>query len=183
MRNAFLVFFLFVFSLPVIADQENEDSHLLNAEQVIRVGYPVADWQPFTYIGKDGNAIGLLPSILQEITKNSGYRTEVVTYPNYQQVTQALRDREIDIIMGASKTPERMTWLSFSSPLMLVPIAGITYQENTNSLFELKGLRIATEKGFAINDQLRNGPNSVKVINYTDSLSAYKTVLNGSSDA
>ncbi|MGS0692500.1 transporter substrate-binding domain-containing protein [Shewanella sp. 30m-9] len=183
MRNAFLVFFLFVFSLPVIADQENKDSHLPNAEQVIRVGYPVADWQPFTYIGKDGNAIGLLPSILQEITKNSGYRTEVVTYPNYQQVTQALRNREIDIIMGASKTPERMTWLSFSSPLMLVPIAGITYQENTNSLFELKGLRIATEKGFAINEQLRNGLNSVKVINYTDSLSAYKAVLNGSSDA
>ncbi|ABV86236.1 transporter substrate-binding domain-containing protein [Shewanella pealeana] len=183
MRQALLILILFSLSFSAIAGQAKNDTAAATEGRVVRVGYPAADWQPFTYVSKDGKVIGLLPSILQEITINTGYRTENVIYPNYEEVTQALRQGEIDIIMGVSKTPSRLTWLSFSSPLMLVPIAGITNQKNINNLLELKGQRIAAEKGFAINEQLRSSASQVEVHSAPDSLAAYKSVLTGSSDA
>lgn len=179
MRQVLIILILFFISAPLIAD----DAQSASNKNVIRVGYPASDWQPFTYVSKDQKVIGLLPSLLQEVTKSSGYRTENVIYSNYEEVTQALRQGEIDLIMGVSKTPERVAWLSFSSPLMLVPIASLTKQENTNNLLELNGKRIAAERGFAVNELLRDSTDQVKIYNTTDSLTAYNLVLSGNADA
>ncbi|MEZ9594793.1 transporter substrate-binding domain-containing protein [Shewanella sp. 10N.261.52.F9] len=188
MRQALLLLILFVFPLSGNANSDTEgtsilDNQVINTNKVIKVGYPAPDWQPFTYVSKDQKAIGLLPSLLQEITKNAGYDIEVVIYPSYKQVLDAVKQGKIDIVMGASKTPERSTWLSFSSSLMLVPKAGITYQQDDFSLLNLQGKIIATEKGFAINELLRTHTNQVEIANFLDSQQAYKSVLNGTSDA
>ncbi|MDR8524916.1 transporter substrate-binding domain-containing protein [Shewanella fidelis] len=180
MRQALIVFFLLFTSFNILAQETNKP----DLERVVRVGYPTFDWQPFTYISKDKQVIGLLPAIFQEIAKNSGYQIEVLTYPSYAEVNQALRHGEVDIIMGASKTPERVTWLSFSSPIMLVPNAVITHEPNINSLLELKDQHIATEAGFAINEVLlRATASQIELSNYPGSQDAFSAVVKGYVDA
>ncbi|GIU12046.1 MULTISPECIES: transporter substrate-binding domain-containing protein [unclassified Shewanella] len=183
MRQAILVFILFFLPLTAIAEQGENGASKASQSQVIKVGYPASDWQPFTYVSKNGKVIGLLPSILQEITKQTGHLTENVIYPNYEEVTKALRRGEIDIIMGVSKTPNRLTWLGFSAPIMQVPIAGVTYQKNINNLLELEGQLIAAEKGFAINELISNFSSQIDLTNYSDSKEAYKAVLKGDAQA
>ncbi|MCL1138764.1 transporter substrate-binding domain-containing protein [Shewanella pneumatophori] len=180
MHRALLILFFLLASFNVFA-QETEDQ---GSEHIIKVGYPAFDWQPFTYVSKDKKVIGLLPAIFQEIAKNSGYQIEVLTYPSYAEVNQALRHGEVDIIMGASKTPERVTWLSFSAPIMLVPNAVITHEPNINSLLELKEQHIATEAGFAINEVLLRATGSqIELSNYPGSEDAYSAVVKGYVDA
>ncbi|WP_028765897.1 transporter substrate-binding domain-containing protein [Shewanella fidelis] len=180
MRQALIVFFFLFSSFNILAQETNKPE----LERVVRVGYPTFDWQPFTYVSKEKKVIGLLPAIFQEIAKNSGYQIEVLTYPSYAEVNQALRHGEVDIVMGASKTPERVTWLSFSSPIMLVPNAVITHEANINSLLELKDQHIATEAGFAINEVLlRATASQIELSNYPGSQDAYSAVVKGYVDA
>ncbi|GIU41689.1 hypothetical protein TUM4438_06520 [Shewanella sairae] len=183
MRQALLLILLVSVSLSISASDKTNAPSAIDSNNVIKVGYPASDWQPFTYVSKDKKAIGLLPSLLQEITKNAGYEIDVVIYPSYEQVLRAVKQGEVDIVMGASKTPERTTWLSFSSSLMLVPKAGVTYQKDNFNLLNLQGQVIATEKGFAINELLRTYTSQVKIANFLDSQQAYKSVLNGTTDA
>ncbi|MCG9729861.1 transporter substrate-binding domain-containing protein [Shewanella sp. Isolate13] len=180
MRQVLFVFILFFVSIGTTA----QEMPSVNEEQVVRVGYPAFDWQPFTYVTKEKKMIGLLPSLFQEIANNSGYRTQIVSYPTYIEVLQALRDDEIDIIMGVSMTPERMEWMHFSSPLMLLPYAAITNDTNVSSFIELKGKHIATETGFAINEVLSNSAGSqLKVTGYSGSQEAYSAVVDHAADA
>ncbi|WP_299801896.1 transporter substrate-binding domain-containing protein [uncultured Shewanella sp.] len=180
MRQALFVFIFFLVSIGATA----QETPPANEERVVRIGYPEFDWQPFTYVTKDKTIIGLLPSLFQEVANNSGYRTQIVSYPTYNDVLQALRNDDIDIIMGVSMTPERKEWMHFSSPLMLLPYAAITNDTDVSSFIELKGKHIATETGFAINEVLANSAGSqLKITGYAGSQDAYSAVIEHAADA
>ncbi|WP_281223166.1 transporter substrate-binding domain-containing protein [Photobacterium sanguinicancri] len=153
-------------------------------KKVLRIGYPNFDWAPFTYVSDRGHMAGLLPSIVYEIAKKSGYTTQTVIYPNFDDVLKGFNNNEIDILVGVSSTFERKKIMHFSKPLVVVPMAVVSKDPSIQNIQDLTGQVISVESGFAIEEQLRQLANKkLNIEQYSSSSAAFNAMRIGDANA
>ncbi len=153
-------------------------------KKVLRIGYPNFDWAPFTYVSDRGHMAGLLPSIVYEIAKKSGYSTQTVIYPNFEDVLAGFNNKEIDILVGVSSTFERKKIMHFSQPLVVVPMAVVSKDPSIRNIQDLTGQVIAVESGFAIEEQLHQLSNKkLNIEQYASSSEAFNAMRVGDANA
>jgi len=165
--------------LPLIASAQSNDDL-----PPLRIGYPAFNWAPFTFVSQKGHVSGLLPSIVHELALISGYKTETQLYPTFTDVMTAFNNNEIDILVGVSSTYERQKYMSFSKPLVVIPMAAIAQREGLQSIQQLKNKLIAVEQGFAIGEQLQQiAEGKPQVVSFPTSEQALSAVIHGTATA
>lgn len=169
---------------PVSMDIKPVSTILPEQKKVLRIGYPNFDWAPFTYVSDRGHIAGLLPSIVYEIAKKSGYTTQTIIYPNFEDVLEGFNNNEIDILVGVSSTFERKKIMHFSQPLIVVPMAVVSKDPAIKNIQDLAGQVIAVESGFAIEEQLRQLTNNkLNIEQYSSSSAAFSAMHIGDANA
>ncbi|MDO6500080.1 transporter substrate-binding domain-containing protein [Photobacterium sanguinicancri] len=169
---------------PTMVDTKPATTVLTVQNKVLRIGYPNFDWAPFTYVSDRGHMAGLLPSIMYEIAKESGYTTQTVIYPNFDDVLKGFNNNEIDILVGVSSTFERKKIMHFSKPLVVVPMAVVSKDPSIQNIQDLTGQVISVESGFAIEEQLRQLANKkLNIEQYSSSSAAFNAMRIGDANA
>jgi len=98
-----------------------QEEQWLQAHPRIRVGYdPV--WAPLGFTDRNGAFAGVSADYLEEVGKQLGIRFQVETSPSWKEVLQRASNKELDLVPGIRKTPERVEQLEFTQPYLSSPV-------------------------------------------------------------
>ena len=112
---------------------------------------PEKDDGPFVSETAAGGVQGLSIDMLDAI--KGGLNAPVLTLPAQPLATilEAARRGEVDLISSLRPTPERSTYLAFTSPYVQVPAVLVVRQSlSPPQLSNLNGQRVAVGKGYAV---------------------------------
>lgn len=106
---------LLLLTLLVICGQSGiahaQDDKFVCSEP-IQIGFN--DWAPYAWIDESGNAVGLDVDMLTLVANNLGCKVEFIQMP-VKRAHQMLKVGTLDMMMGASYTPEREKYAYFSN--------------------------------------------------------------------
>lgn len=96
-------------SLPVIDARVlgDEERAFVAALPEVRVGIPLPPPGPYEVIAADGEISGIHPDMLVALARTFGLRLRPVVLPNWSSTLQAVRLREIDMVMTLGVTASR----------------------------------------------------------------------------
>ena len=193
-RCKILTVILFFLSIVVAAGQDRPDQKdlltpgerqwLVEHDRLIRIGIteiPVQVLRGAT----TGDYKGLAIDYIKLLERNLGCKFKLVYYKTWNEVMQAARNKEIDMIFAAQETPERSEYLLFSKPYIELPNM-IIVRKNMKGPFTLKmmtGLKIACSEGSAVHEFLRENYVYLDIYPVTDELSGLIKVSFDEADA
>ncbi len=131
-----------------------EELAWLKQHPVIKVG-PDPDYAPVEFF-ENGGYRGISVDLLEAIETRYDLRFEYITYSTWQEVVEASRSKEIDMISAIMATESRREFLSFTKAYLVMPTK-MYIREGTPQFGDLsksKGKRIAAIRGYATTDYL-----------------------------
>lgn len=150
----------------------------------IRVGLERKGWPPFDLMGEDGSYQGISADFLRLLGERLGLGVEPVYFDDWPQAREALRRGEVDVVPSAAKTPERERWMAFSDPYLTTTSLIYSRRETPyRSLEELAGRRVAVERGYAMEDRLRQRSRDLQLVETSDTEAALRALSSGRADA
>jgi PAS domain S-box-containing protein len=140
----FLLFFARHGSCRTFDPLTPEERSWLAEHPVIRVA-PDPEYQPLEYFTENGVYQGITADYLSLIEKRLGIRFQVVRLRNREEIFHKLRNRQIDVIGAATKTPQRTSYLLFTRPYLEIPLVIITRKKPDRALApdQLPGKRVS----------------------------------------
>lgn len=122
----------------------------LAAHPHIRLGYDPS-WPPFSYREPNGALSGIDADVLALISQRLGVRFELVTASTWSEVYARALARDVDVLGGTARTPERQPFFRFSEPYLSFPVAIITRADAPFlwSAQDLVGRKIAAPRDYA----------------------------------
>ncbi|WP_445941118.1 response regulator [Pseudomonas sp.] len=172
-------------ALAVAALPLNEQQRVWTAEHaVIRVGIERSGWPPFDVLDKQGQHRGLSGDYLALLGQRLGLRFEPVLMDDWDSALKALRSGQVDVLPSVAKTAEREAFMAFSEPYLtsssLIFTRGDQAVQRTR---DLAGKRAAIERGYALQQALREQVEGVQLIEVGDTEAALRAVSSGRADA
>ncbi len=152
----------------------------LDKHKVIRLASDYS-WPPFEYIEKDGTYHGIGADYMALIEQRLGIRFEVSPRRAWQEITDMVANKELDILSCAMETEQRQKYAIFTQPYISHPMIIVT-RDNIDFVEGIDGLagkKVSIEKGYGSYDLMLDRHPEVNIIPYTDSLSAMMAVSNG----
>ncbi|MBD9358551.1 EAL domain-containing protein [Methylomonas albis] len=121
----------------------------------IRVGID-RDFPPYEWLDSAGEYRGMIAEHLQLIERRLGVKFVITKDKSWQEVLDMAKRGELDMLAGASKTPDREQYLNFTQPYISTPtlIIGDETSGYINSLQLLAGRQIAIEQGYFVQELL-----------------------------
>ncbi|MBY5943758.1 transporter substrate-binding domain-containing protein [Photobacterium rosenbergii] len=171
-------------SLSTVASQEPT----IAQKTQVRVGFPGFNLPPYIfvsptleqnitaegYVASPDSYSGLLMDVLKQVSHHAEFDYQVVFYPTFEDVTNAFKAGELDLLAGVTSTSNRQGYMSFSEPIFSLRRGVVTLNKPINHYQELDSEVIAIEQGFALQEllptilpwaQLRPVPDSEVAIN------------------
>ncbi|MGV3532244.1 MAG: response regulator [Chthoniobacteraceae bacterium] len=144
-----------------------------------------ASSMPFQWIDERGNLQGAARDYKALLEKRLGVRLEVIPAADWDESLQQLRERECDISLMTAETPSRAEFLSFTKPLMTLPLVIIVRREGApvRNVSELAGQRLAVARNWPIHEKLRKDQRNIVLLPRDDVGSAISAVALGDADA
>ena len=139
-------------------DPLTEEERLwLDAHPVITVA-PDPVFPPVEFYDVDGVLRGIAPEYLDLIGQRLGVEFEYIRYENWEQVILDAMAKRVDMLSAASPSPQREEYLLFTEPHTVIAGILINLQsgEETLSIDELEGMRVATVSGYVWQDYIEN---------------------------
>jgi len=142
-------------------------------------------WPPFEFRGADGQHQGISADYLKLVGQKLGVKIEVDTQKSWPQTLQALQSGELDAVAALDQTPQRQTYLRFTSAYLESPLRIYSHsqREDIHSLSDLAGLRVAIESGYKVEDLLRREYPQMQLLVVENTLKALQAVSTGAADA
>ncbi len=160
-----------------------EEKAWIAAHPVMRVAAD-PDYAPFQFRNEAGDSEGVANEFLNIIAQKLGIRFEYLQPESWSQSLQLVKERKADMVAVATETPERLEYLRFTAPYVEFPDVVITRAGHTvSSLDDLKGMKLATIQGFAINEYLRKNQPDIQLLMAPDVKSQLQMVSTGEADA
>jgi PAS domain S-box-containing protein len=148
----------------------------------IRIGITVI---PPQVLRGDGKHEGLAIDYIHLMERKLGCRFELVPYATWNEVIQAARLRQIDMIFAAQRTHERLAYLLFTQPYIELPNMIVVRKDRQggSSLKNMKEWSVAVSEGSAVHEYLKNQFGYLDLRPVTDELSGLMKVSMGEVDA
>lgn len=160
-----------------------EEKAWIDTHSVVRIAAD-PDYAPFQFRNAAGDSEGVANDFLAIITQKLGIRFEYLQPGSWAQSLQLVKERKADMVAVATQTPERQEYLRFTAPYVEFPDVVITRAGHTiASLAELNGMKLATIKGFAINEYMRKNHPAIRLLMAPDVKSQLQMVSTGEADA
>lgn len=132
------------------------------------------DWMPFEKL-EDSKHIGMSADYMKIIKENLHIDIELVPTKSWTQSVEFAKKRKCDIFSLAMQTPERKTYMNFTTPYLEIPLILAT-KPNVPFVVDfhtLKDEKIGIPKGYAFVEILKNKYPNLEIIevkNITDGL-------------
>jgi PAS domain S-box-containing protein len=159
-----------------------EDRLWLSQHPNVRVGITVI---PPQVLYDHGEYTGLAIDYIHLLERKLGNRFELVPYTTWNEVIEAAKKRQIDMIFAAQMTPERLTYLRFSKPYIELPNMILVRKDRAGgqSLKQLTGWRVAVSQGSAVHEHLKAVGPALILVPVQDELTGLMKVSLGEADA
>jgi signal transduction histidine kinase len=110
------------------------------------------DWQPFSSVGADGKLSGIDIDVMALLSKRLGVDFEMSTAPTWSDVYAKGLAREVDLLAGTARLPEREPYFHFTEPYESFPLVIVERTETPvfSSLQDLVGRNVASARDFAL---------------------------------
>jgi len=131
-----------------------EERAWLAEHPVIRIA-PDPGYEPIEFFSGKGVYSGIAADYLSLVQKRTGIRFQVVRLRNREEIFTALRNREVDVLGAATKSPQRSRFLLFTSPYLEIPLVLVTrITEGNMKPDQLKGKRVSVVSQHVSGDYL-----------------------------
>lgn len=170
----FLGMLLGVSTYPVIlADTKNNDKGItLTAKEtqwlakhpVIRFS-PDPDYPPIESISSAGNYEGIAAEYLSIVGQKLGIEFRIVHSKSWDDALRKAKNREIDLLPAATSSPQRLKYLKFTEPHIIIP-GVILIRDNTAdslSITDFYGKNISFVSGYIWQDFISKDHPSIKL--------------------
>ncbi|MCK5897349.1 MAG: transporter substrate-binding domain-containing protein, partial [Cocleimonas sp.] len=134
---------------------------------------------------KNGTYTGLAIDFYRELEILLNIKFDWVYFDTWSELIEAGKDKRVDIVFSAQKTPERLAYFYFTDPF-LTQQNKIIAQSNKDKQMDVKGLsgvKTAVAKGSALYEYLHISNPSIDLLAVNTELGALKKVLNGEAKA
>jgi ABC-type amino acid transport substrate-binding protein/signal transduction histidine kinase/DNA-binding response OmpR family regulator/HPt (histidine-containing phosphotransfer) domain-containing protein len=161
----------------------NREKAWIKANPVIRV-IALKDWPPIDFQDAQGEHAGIATDILDLAAGRVGLKVKPHFGP-WSEMLSKLKEGRIDLAPEIYHTEERAKVLAYSRPFL--PLYNAIFVgpegEDIKALADLKGLRVAIEKGYAIEALLASEHPDIETVVVSSTLEALKMVSIGEADA
>lgn len=143
-------------------------------------------WPPYSFYDENGNYIGIVPDIVNEVFKDSGLDLEYVKTNSWADTLNLIKDKKINLIDSISYSASRSEYLNFSNKYIGAEIVIISNNKETNyinSFNNITNKKIATVKGYSIIEDIkRDFPQIKNIKEYDNALEGLKELSNSQID-
>ncbi|MBW3583543.1 MAG: transporter substrate-binding domain-containing protein [Euryarchaeota archaeon] len=155
----------------------------LDAHGPIRFA-PDPDYPPFESVNETGVVQGINIDLLNRISRNLDIEFEVVLYPNWTVILEAMRAGEVDLLGSLAQTEEREAYMDFTAPYMEV---GEVFYVRSDSPYTdsggLAGKRVAVIQDYAAGGWLAENRPDLELVPVSDMVSGLEALSTGQVEA
>lgn len=139
------------------------------------------NWLPFEGVDQDGKHIGVTADYLDLIKSVTRAEFSLTSTRDWTDSLASVYDRRCDLILAASKTPERQRHLLFTEPYYQMPLIVATQQDKPfiDSMHSVLPARFAVVRGYAWADMLEEKYPNIDIMLVDDIADGLKKVANG----
>jgi len=153
----------------------------LDSLGTVRFGVESVGWPPFEFFDAEQNFRGIASDYLEILAETLDIEFELVEGLSWEEILEAARAREIDLLPAAASTPNRREYLSFTSPYVRSPMIIVTrddvdYISNFN---QLEGRVIGVVGGYASDELLSRYYPGLSLERYDSALAGLKDLAGG----
>lgn len=156
-----------------------EERAFVAALPEVRVAVPLPPSMPYEVISADGEISGIHPDMLLALARTFGLRLRPVVMPDWSSTLQAVRLREVDIVMTLGVTAERMEYLAYT--LGATPLPGALFAR-PGAEPDVPKARFAIERSYMVNDWVRRQYPEASVLTVDTTADALRAVAAGRAD-
>ncbi|MBI2512444.1 MAG: transporter substrate-binding domain-containing protein [Opitutae bacterium] len=141
-------------------------------------------WPPFSF-GEPARLVGLDVDLVRLVERQLGERFERVAVPDWSTALRLARAREIEVLSGVARTPERERDFLFTAPYLRQAFGIITRTEAPflATLDSLAGRRVAVVPDHAVTERLRVDQPQAHFVVARNTEQALRLVAAGEADA
>lgn len=156
----------------------------LKKHPVIRLA-PDPEFKPIEFFDEDNNYKGIGADYVALVAKKLGITIKVIQYKSWDEVLEAAKRRDVDILNTVVKSPQREKYLLFPEPYLKIPSVIIVRKTVTQelSLEMLKGMHVVMVSGYGYVDLIRNKYPDIQIDLVEDLKAALRKVSFGIADA
>lgn len=152
-----------------------------NSENIIRVGYPLGNMLPYSK-AEQNQVEGLLPSLFDNIAKESGYTIENKVYNSIEDVMAAFQLGELDAIIGVSDNAQRQKKMLLSEVILSTRRVAIANSEIQNYT-DLNSKKLAIIAGASDNMLIDTSFSGVEKLLRSTTKQAIESIVSRQADA
>ena len=160
----------------------SEEAQWLADNPVIRVSFDPG-WTPIEYADESGNLQGITLDYIAEFEAISG--ADLVPVPaaeTWVDALMAVEERNAEIMYMVAPTPERLEYMSFTSPHYTIKTSMISLNDTTLNIDD-EGLTLITINGYEIESWLDENHPDTEYIPVDSPAEAYALLAAGGADA
>ena len=160
----------------------SEEAQWLADNPVIRVSFDPG-WTPIEYADESGNLQGITLDYIAEFEAISG--ADLVPVPaagTWADALMAVEERNAEIMYMVASTPERLEYMSFTSPHYTIKTSMISLNDTPLNIDD-EGLRLITIRSYAIEAWLDENHPDIEYISVDSPADAYALLAAGGADA
>ena len=133
----------------------NEEVAYLTQKKTIKVCVDPG-WMPFEAVTNNRH-VGMSADYLDVVSQQLGINFQRVATESWPETLETVKSRECDILPLAMATPERKTYLNFTTPYIVIPLVIATTKEKPfiADLTDVLHHRMGLVKGYAFTDILK----------------------------
>lgn len=149
----------------------------------LTVGVLADGWLPMDGV-QDGRITGLSADYLRALV-GQNVEIEPKAFPDMPQLLAAACAGKVDLVMSLARTPERERCLSFTAPYFRASASVVARRDGDAyaNAAQLAGMRLAVEKGFALERSLRERFPRAQLETFSNTHAALQAVARGDADA
>lgn len=155
----------------------------LNAHKRIRIGID-GGYAPYSFVGQKGEFIGAAPDFLTRVSVITGLTFEAVPNLSWPEIVDGARQRTLDVIATAVKTPERDAFLDFTEIYIPTPLMITTRKAESGirTPADLAGRKIALVRGYSSSERVLREHPDIRPLMVEDPLEGLRMVAGGEAD-
>jgi PAS domain S-box-containing protein len=114
-------------------------------------------WPPFEFFDEKGRYQGIVADYIELISKKTGINFIAKHYANWQEVLNASKSGDVDLLPAIMASSDRREYLDFSASYLEYPMVIVTEKDSefVGSLDVLKGRQVAVINGYVTEDLIR----------------------------
>ncbi len=150
----------------------------------IRIGADI-DYIPMDFINRWGEHDGIAEDFFKIIEGRLGIRFKRISVKSWSGLLDMAKHGEVDVIKCLVKSPERMEYLQFTQPYLVIPSVIITAHDTPGdslTLSDLKGRSVVVNNGYYIHEYVMDKHFRMNIIPADNNLKLFEALSTASID-